>query len=56
MNTMPKPGDKKAAFVGLVAGAIVIMATCYALVLWTNSLFEGHGTQGGATPAATQGH
>ena len=45
--------DKAAAFTGLIGGAIFIAAFCYAIVLWTNSKFEGHAP--GAAPAATQG-
>ena len=43
--------DKGAAFVGLFGGIIILGAIVYALVLWTNSRFEGHAA-GGAAPAA----
>ena len=33
------PQDKPAAFMGLVGGTVLIAATCYALVLWTNAQF-----------------
>ena len=45
--------DKKAAFTGLIGGAILILVMCYAMVMWTNSLFEGH-TPGRPAPAGAQ--
>ena len=42
--------DKGPAFVGLVAGIVLLGALVYAMVLWTNSRFEGHG--GGEKAAA----
>jgi hypothetical protein len=42
------PGDKSAAFTGLVGGLILVVVMCVAIVMWTNSLFEGHA----AAPAA----
>lgn len=56
-NTQPHPGDKGAAFTGLIVGAIAVMAILYGVVQWTNSRFEGHGapTPAGATAPAT-GH
>jgi hypothetical protein len=48
-STAPKPGDKAAAFTGLIGGAIVILVILYGMVQWTNSRFEGHGP-----PAAGQ--
>jgi hypothetical protein len=35
-------GDKRAAFVGLIAGAIGIFAVLYAITMLTNKKFEGH--------------
>ena len=50
------PSDKPAAFAGLIGGAIFIFVVCYAMVMWTNSLFEGH-TPGRPAPAgAPAGH
>ena len=50
------PSDKPAAFAGLIGGAIFILIVCYAMVMWTNSLFEGH-TPGRPAPAgAPAGH
>ena len=43
-------GDKKAAFVGLIGGAVLIGALMYAMVAWTNTQFAGHAS--GGTPAA----
>lgn len=34
-----------AAFTGLIGGAILVGAILYAIVLWTNKKFEGHGAQ-----------
>ena len=45
--------DKPAAFMGLIGGTIAIIALCYAMVVWTNSLFEGH-TPGRPAPAGAQ--
>lgn len=36
------PGDKRAAFVGLIGGTVLILATMYAVVLMTNAKFAGH--------------
>lgn len=44
------PEDKKAAYTGLITGAIFIGAVMYGLVLWTNAKFEGHKAE--AAPAA----
>jgi hypothetical protein len=35
-------GDKSAGFTGLIAGLILLLATMYALVQYTNAKFEGH--------------
>lgn len=59
MNTMPKPGDKPAAFMGLIASALVIGLVLFGMVKWTNARFDakGHGTPAAqATGAATSGH
>ena len=38
----PQGSDKGAAFMGLIGGAIFIGAIMYGIVLWTNTLIEGH--------------
>ena len=43
-------GDKKAAFVGLIGGAVLIGALMYGMVPRTNTQFAGHAP--GARPAA----
>jgi hypothetical protein len=43
--------DKRAGFIGLIGGVIVLTLFMYAIVLWTNSRFAGHKA---GTPAATQ--
>lgn len=40
--------DTKAAFTGLIVGAIVLLLIVVGIVKWTNTKFAGHG----ATPAA----
>ena len=42
------PQDKRAAFIGLIAGAIGIFAVMYTITMLTNKKFEGH------RPAAAQ--
>ncbi|MCE2900419.1 MAG: hypothetical protein ACK6DP_17880 [Gemmatimonas sp.] len=37
--------DMGAAFTGLIGGAIFIGAILYAIVVWTNKQFEGHGAE-----------
>jgi hypothetical protein len=41
--------DARAAFMGLIFGAIALLALCYTIVVLTAKKFEGH-----AAPAATQ--
>ena len=41
-------GDAKAAFTGLIVGAIVLLAIMYGIVLLTNKKFEGHSAAPGA--------
>jgi hypothetical protein len=52
-STQPKPGDMKAAFTGLVVGAVAVLAILYGVVQWTNSRFEGHAPAGATAPATT---
>jgi hypothetical protein len=42
-------GDAKAAFTGLIVGAIALLALCYTIVVLTNKKFDSHA----AAPAAT---
>ena len=51
----PQPGDKSAAFTGLILGAITIFVIVFAIVRMTNAKYAGHG-EGGETPAATSPH
>src|SRR3712207_9368288 len=48
-STQPRPGDKAAAFKGLIVGALAIGAILYATVMWTNSQFEGKAHGAGTT-------
>lgn len=41
--------DARAAFMGLIFGAIALLAMCYTIVQLTNKKFEGHEA---AAPAA----
>ncbi|MGH7638043.1 MAG: hypothetical protein ACREOK_10370 [Gemmatimonadaceae bacterium] len=47
--------DARAAFMGLIFGAIALLAIVYAIVQLTNKKFEGHSAAApaGAVPAAT---
>ena len=47
--------DKGAAYTGLVVSIVGILAVVVAIVMWTNSKFEGH-AKGGAAAAQTTGH
>ena len=50
----PHPGDKSAAFTGLILGAIAIFVICFAIVRFTNAKYAGHSAEGGeAAPAAS---
>ena len=40
----PHARDKAPAFIGLVAGGVVIFLILFGVVKWTNTKFEGHGT------------
>ena len=44
--------DARAAFMGLIFGAIALLAIIYAIVQLTNKKFEGHSA---ATPAPATG-
>ncbi len=46
--------DKRAAFVGLIAGMAVIGALMYGMVQWTNAQFAGHA--GGERAAGASTH
>jgi hypothetical protein len=45
-------GDRAAAFIGLIGGAIFIFGVLFGVVQWTNSRFAGHGE--GAKAEATK--
>ena len=48
----PLPGDKSAAFTGLILGAIAIFVICFAIVRFTNAKYAGHSAAGEGAPAA----
>lgn len=54
----PQPGDKSAAFTGLILGAITIFVICFAIVRMTNAKYAGHGESGesGETAPTTSTH
>lgn len=43
------PEDKKAAFTGLIGGAILVLVMVLGLVKWTNTQFAGHNEAAEAT-------
>lgn len=47
----PQPGDKAAAFKGLIVTAVLLLVMAYSIVLLTNRKFAGHAAEG-AAPAA----
>lgn len=47
--------DKGPAFLGLIAGMIVIGGLMYGMVVWTNAKFAGHAAEG-APAGQTTGH
>ncbi len=47
----PPARDKAPAFIGLVAGAVVIFIILFGVVKWTNARFDAHGGAH-AAPAA----
>jgi len=51
-STQPKPGDKGAAFMGLIVGAVALFLILFGMVKWTQSRFAEHGE----SPAATTTH
>jgi hypothetical protein len=54
----PHPGDKSAAFTGLILGAIAIFVICFATVRLTNAKYAGHSAaaEGAAAPAGGATH
>jgi len=53
-NSAPSHGsDKGAAFAGLIGGATLIAIVVYALVVWTNNLFDSHEADHAAKTAAS---
>ena len=51
-NTQPHPGDMRAAFTGLIAGAVVLFVLLFGIVKMTNAKYAKHGE----APAATTTH
>jgi hypothetical protein len=49
----PQPGDKSAAFTGLILGAIAIFVIVFAIVRMTNAKYAGEGAE---PAAATSTH
>jgi hypothetical protein len=47
----PQPGDKSAAFTGLILGSIAIFVIVFAIVRLTNAKYAGHEE---ARPAAVK--
>ena len=45
------PGDKSAAFTGLLGGLVLVVVMCVAIVMWTNAKFAGHAAAGPNAPA-----
>jgi hypothetical protein len=53
--TPPRPGDKSAAFTGLLVSVVFLLVTCATIVHLTPKKFVGHARPAaGAAPA--QGH
>jgi hypothetical protein len=49
-------GDAKAAFTGLLVGAIAILAICYTIITLTNRKFASHAAAPAATTAPAAPH
>jgi hypothetical protein len=49
----PQPGDKAAAFKGLIVTTFLLVAMALSIVLLTNRKFASHAAEG-AAPAAVQ--
>jgi hypothetical protein len=49
-------GDARAAFMGLIFGAIALLAICYTIVQLTSKKFEGHAKPGAAATAPAAPH
>lgn len=47
-------GDKRAAFMGLFAGMVLLGGFLYGMVTWTNARYAGH--EGGGPAAAQATH
>ena len=48
----PQPGDKSAAFTGLILGAIAIFVIVFAIVRITNAMYSGEHAEAPAATAA----
>jgi hypothetical protein len=55
-HTQPHPGDKAAAFKGLILGVIALLAILYTVVYFTNKKFEGHETAPATSTSTTPSH
>jgi hypothetical protein len=55
-HTQPHPGDKAAAFKGLIIGVIALMAILYTVVHFTNKKFEGHATAPASSTSPAPSH
>jgi hypothetical protein len=55
-HTQPHPGDKGAAFKGLIIGVISLMAILYTVVYFTNKKFEGHEAAPAPATGTTPAH
>lgn len=51
MSVAP-PNDKPAAFIGMIATAVLLFAMCVVIVKWTNTRFAAHAS----APAAKTAH
>jgi hypothetical protein len=48
----PQPGDKSAAFAGLILGSIALFVLVFGVVRLTNAAYSGHGEAGKAAVEA----
>lgn len=52
----PQPGDKAAAFKGLVVTTLLLVAMAFSIVLLTNRKFAGHEAEAAAPAAPAAKH
>ena len=48
--------DMRAAYMGLIVGAVALLIIVWGIVKLTSASFEGHAAPGAAAPAATTPH